>query len=197
MVTRRKASTPGARRPPPAVGRVGSAGHAVDVVTTPPRPAAALDVAEPTNLTTWTEQPDPNMHRLVRALNAFPGLLTIGRCGGHEHPSPAQWPAGSWYVKFEVARTDDGWFAPEFLVWFVNNDYRRAGHRVTLFPTAAPPYLNIPGQCLRWAFEGYDGEDPDQLAKWIAAVHEDSYVSPREAARASKENAPAGAPDCR
>jgi len=44
----------------------------------------------------------------VRALNAFRGIHTIGSCGDHEHPSPAQEPRGSWWVTFEVARTDDG-----------------------------------------------------------------------------------------
>jgi len=125
---------------------------------------------------------DANMRRLVAALNAFPGTRTIGSCGGHDNPTPDQWPAGRWYVKFEVARGDDGWFALEFLAWLVNNDYRRAGHQVILLPTAAPPYLNEPGRCLHWALEGDDGEDADALAAWIDELRGTSFVSP-EAAR--------------
>ncbi len=183
MVVRKQAPTRGARRPHATVGHGGHAG------TTRPRPAAALEGADPTRSAKsarWAEQLDPNMRRLVAALNPFRGIHTIGSCGGHEHPGPAQRPAGSWYVKFAVARTDDGWFALEFRAGFVNNDYRRAGHRVMLYPTAAPPYLNTPGQCLCWALEGYESEDPDRLAE-IATVHKDSYVSPREVAQAARE----------
>jgi len=44
---------------------------------------------------------DKNIVKLVRALNAFEGIETIGSCGGHaKQTSPSQWPEGSWYVKF-------------------------------------------------------------------------------------------------
>ena len=75
----------------------------------------------------------------------------------------------------------------------MNNDYRRAGHRVMRYPAAAPPYPNTPGQCLRWALEGYEVEEPDRLAEWIATVHKDSYVAPPKTTQAPSECTPAAA----
>lgn len=126
------------------------------------------------------DQIDPHILPLVEAPNAFQGIHTIGSCGGHKDPGPAQWPAGTWYVNFLVDRTDAGWFALEFIAWLINNDYRRADHHVMVYPTAPPPYLNTPGQCLRWAIEGYEGENPFELADWIKATMKESYISPEE-----------------
>jgi hypothetical protein len=67
---------------------------------------------------------DQNIRRLVAAINAFEGLTVIGGCAGHLDPQPDQWPEGAWYAMFTVQRTDEGWFALEFLAWTINNDYR-------------------------------------------------------------------------
>jgi hypothetical protein len=174
---RRRAAGPGG-----AGGPAGQAGP----VRPPCRGARQLD----------PEPLDANVRGLVDALNDFRGIRTIGSCGGHEKPGPAQWPTGSWYVKFDVARTDDGWFALEFLAWLVNNDYRRAGHNVILYPTAAPPYLNTPGQCLHWALEGHEGEDAQRLADWISRLRQESFVppGPPRPPRPPRRPAPASAP---
>ena len=122
---------------------------------------------------------DPPIQHLVDALNAFAGIHTIGSCGGHPEPlHGGQWPAGSWYVKFRVDRDAHGWRALEFLAWLINNDYQRAEHHVTLFPTAPPPYLNTPGRVLAFALEGYDGEDPNKLAEWMDQLRRRLYVPP-------------------
>jgi hypothetical protein len=60
-----------------------------------------------------------NIRRLVEAIDAFDGLTVIGGCGGHPGPQPDQWPEGSWYVMFTVQRTDQGWFALQFLAWLI------------------------------------------------------------------------------
>ena len=57
---------------------------------------------------------DPSIRELVRALNAFPGVTTIGSCGGHPDPGPGQWPEGSWYIKMKFDQNEDGWMALEF-----------------------------------------------------------------------------------
>jgi tRNA(Phe) wybutosine-synthesizing methylase Tyw3 len=46
---------------------------------------------------------DPNIVGLVHALNRYPGLMTVGSCGGHKIiTNPSQWEAGIWYVKFDL-----------------------------------------------------------------------------------------------
>lgn len=45
---------------------------------------------------------EPRILPLVRALNALPGIATIGSCGGHENPELGQEPLGSWFVTFAV-----------------------------------------------------------------------------------------------
>lgn len=57
---------------------------------------------------------EPTIAPLVRALNALPGIRTIGSCGGHDNPDiPWQKPLGEWYVTFWVDHTPDGWRALE------------------------------------------------------------------------------------
>lgn len=63
----------------------------------------------------------------------------------------------------------------------MNNDYQRAGHDVTLVPTAAPPFLNGPGRVLRFALEGYGGVNADELAAFIHRCRRRLYIRPRDA----------------
>ncbi len=120
---------------------------------------------------------DANMVSLVNALNNYPAVVTIGSCGGHEHPTNlSQWEAGSWYVKFDVMPDRTGWYVLEHLAWAVNEDSRLlGGENVILLPVSAPPYLNTPGQCLHFVIEGHDGADPDELAKFLNEVR--SYLT--------------------
>lgn len=119
---------------------------------------------------------DPNITDLVRILNSFPGIETVGSCGGHPEPKKGGWPAGSWYVKFRVARNDHGWFAPEFLAWAVNCDYA-TGHSITLCPVSPPPYLNFPGRNLSFVVEGRGGEDPNDLSAFLDRMKRDCYIA--------------------
>jgi hypothetical protein len=126
---------------------------------------------------------DPKIRKLVRALNSFDAVFTIGSCGGHPPPlKGGQWADGTWYVKFNLEHNTRGWRALEFLAWLINRDYARAGRHVELYPTAPPPYLNGPGQVLSFALEGFDAEDPDAVAGWMNSARRGLYVpaaSPR------------------
>jgi len=144
---------------------------------------------------------DPNIVALVRTLNMFEGLRTVGSCGGHENPGAGQWPPGEWVITFKADHTEEGWFALEFLTWAIQ-DYHpsRPGgrHLVRLSLNAFPPYLNTPGEVLCFYLHGLkDAEgftsDPDELATWIAQVKEEAYISPaalaRQDAAEARENA--------
>ena len=104
---------------------------------------------------------DANMVKLVRVLNSYPGVTTIGSCGGHEEPrKPVQWRAGTWYVL-------------EFLAWAINNDAARtldSWDSLALLPKAAPPFLNTPGDMLSFVLESYKGQDPYDLAAFLEKV---------------------------
>lgn len=114
---------------------------------------------------------DPNIVRLVQALNRYPGVMTVGSCGGHEVISnPSQWQTGTWYVKFSLPSGKFGWYLLEHLAWVINEDYRGSGRSVILLPISPAPYLNTVGQSLRFVIEGYEGENPDELAEFLDAT---------------------------
>lgn len=129
---------------------------------------------------------DANMVSLVRALNAFDGITTIGSCGGHANLGPGQLGEGSFYVKLDLTWDHDGRFELEFLAWFINENLQMAtqddfpGH-VVLMPTAPPPYLNGPGQCLHFVIEGSRGADPQELARQVRIAKRKVFISPKVA----------------
>ncbi len=123
---------------------------------------------------------DKNIVKLVRALNAFEGITTMSSCGGHARPkNESQWPKGSWYIDFYVDRNDEGWFALEFLSWLVNNVMKRSNMQVYLYPTAPPPYLNSPGEELRFVLEGNQA-DPDKVALLMNQMRKERYIRPED-----------------
>jgi hypothetical protein len=125
-------------------------------------------------------QLDESIAPLVRALNSFRGIKTIGSCGGHAAPlQPGQWEEGSWYVKFKVLPNEHGWFAVEFLAWLINTDGK--SRNWNFYPVAAPPSLNSPGEMLCFVIEGYDGESPTWFAEHVRESKELLYVSPYKA----------------
>jgi hypothetical protein len=74
-------------------------------------------------------------------------------------------------VTFRLPPSKGGWRVLEHLAWAINNDYRRGGNSdVSLLPKAPPPFLNTPGEMLRFAVEGYNGSDPDDLAQFLNRV---------------------------
>lgn len=125
----------------------------------------------------WREL-DSNIVSLVRALTRYPGVTTLGSCGGHETTSnPSQWPTGSWYVTFTLPQSRQGWLVLEHLAWAITHDYMRAGHKIVFQPDALPPFLNTPGRMLRFSLEGFQGEDPDELAVFLISMQD--YLVPQ------------------
>ena len=123
---------------------------------------------------------DQNIVSLVKALNAFDGIATVGSCGGHPNADVLyQNEEGTWHVSFDAGHTEDGWFALEFIAWIVR-DWGRGGHHGSLEATSPPPYLNEPGSCLSFVLEGWGHEDPDELAEFIDELREDFYIPPTE-----------------
>lgn len=126
---------------------------------------------------------DPNIRTLVKALNAFDGIRTIGSCGGHENPSQAQWDKGTFYVKFDVDWTTDGRFALEFLAWFFNDYCHKADLSgfVRLIPVAAAPFINTPGECLYFVIEGFNEADPELIGSRLSQLWSEAFITPEAA----------------
>jgi hypothetical protein len=70
------------------------------------------------------------------------------------------------WVKFGLRKSELGWRTLEFLAW-VCTDMIRAGERLEFFPTAPPPYLNTPGDCLSFVIECHplDGDQDERFQK--------------------------------
>ncbi len=115
---------------------------------------------------------DPNIRALVRALNSFPGVETIGSCGGHDNPGPGQEFAGCWRVSL-VFKTPQ---VLEFFAWMINDDYPSP---VFLYPFAPPPQLNGFGN-LRYVIRGFKGSDPDDLATFVVRMRDEEWPSAEE-----------------
>jgi hypothetical protein len=101
---------------------------------------------------------------LRAAIESFPGTSWVS-CGVQkEAESQVAW------VKFGVKKSELGWRTIEFIAWLYT-DMSRAGERVFLFPTAPPPYLNEPGQCLSYVLEvhAHDGGDlrVDRVSQFV------------------------------
>jgi len=124
------------------------------------------------------DQLDPSIRALVAALNAFPAIQTIGSCGGHPQPHSGQWPAGSWYVAFQLDGSYEGWQTLRFLAWAINYQYPDLTQDtgvVMLIPTARQPWLFGPAYGLECVVEGSDGADADTLATWIEGTRRAYY----------------------
>jgi hypothetical protein len=126
---------------------------------------------------------DPPVRNLVRVLNQFPGVKTYTSCGGHaEVENSCQMSEGTWYVDFNVDRSDEGWMSLEFFGWIA---YDGMDKGVILEAYAKPPYLNRPGKMLFFRWAGMDPADPDcsadRFAEWLVDLHRKYYVTAAEA----------------
>ncbi len=108
---------------------------------------------------------DTNIVDLVRALNAFPGITTIGSCGGHENPSEIQRPLGEWFVTFHVAHTKGGWRSLEYIAGSITLDPWRTSLTVH---TSQPGYAT--GRALFFSLYGHDFADPDRIAAYLNRI---------------------------
>ncbi|TCZ71460.1 hypothetical protein E0485_22680 [Paenibacillus albiflavus] len=120
------------------------------------------------------EHLDQNFVSLIQVLNSFETIETIGSCGGHINPKEGQWEKGTWYVKFEIEETPVGWRTIEFLAWAINKEY---DDDLTVFfmPKSNPPWLNKPNRTLCWVIEGYNDQNPNDLAEFLGKVKSDFY----------------------
>lgn len=108
---------------------------------------------------------DSNIAQLVRALNAFPGITTIGSCGGHENPSEIQRPLGEWFVTFHAAHTKGGWRSLELIAGAITLDPWRTSLTVH---TSQPGYAT--GRALFFSLQGREFADPDRIAAYLNRV---------------------------
>lgn len=125
------------------------------------------------------EELDQNIVELVRVFNGFPGVFTVGSCGGHANPKNYQSPEGSWDIVFILEIKDDrptseAWLSFEFLVYAFNNWFYRTGLKVDLSAYSAPPHFNEPGQTITFRVVG--DEDPAQIAKELFALKKEFFV---------------------
>lgn len=124
---------------------------------------------------------DGNVRELVRELNHFPDLHTIGSCGGHPEPmTAASAPEGHWWVTLQPDWTDDGRISLEFVAWAAR-DLARADNRVSLQAFACPPWLNRPGEELTFQLGGID-IDPQNVADFLAEWRLELFISAAELA---------------
>lgn len=119
---------------------------------------------------------DTRIKPLVEAVNALPGIVTLGSCAGHPDPKPGQYPEGRWYVKFQVEHNEEGWRSLEFLAW-IASDLQRGNYAVILEAKSPPPYLNYPGASLSFVLEGEDVDPEETVARFLSQMHADCYVA--------------------
>lgn len=115
----------------------------------------------------YYDQLDANIVNLVRALNALPGIRTIGSCGGHENPTDVQRPAGEWFITFRAAHTRGGWRSLELIAGAISLDPWRTTLKVS---TSQPG--NATGRALFFALEGWRYSDPERIAAWLNRIRE-------------------------
>lgn len=143
------------------------------------------------------EELDPPIRELVRVLNEFSGISTLGSCGGHEDGTPGEVHAAAdeWWVTMSLepadseaaihAPSEQAWLDFEFLVYWISRLRAEKNVGVDLAPYAPPPHLNEPGRMLRFELRGWRRDDdgalaidaePDRVAAWIRDGLAELYV---------------------
>ncbi len=125
---------------------------------------------------------DKEILPLVKVLNSFPGVETIGSCAGHkglEEQEGGRCPQDSFYIKMLIDWTEEGYFSLEWLSWFINNNLKRGDCNILLYPFSPPPYLNTPGEMLWFLLEG-NNLDLVDLAEEIEDARDELFYTPGE-----------------
>ena len=112
-----------------------------------------------------------NHEDLKKSLERFGGYIFLNT--GHDDENDITW------AKMRYKRDDTGHRSLEFLAW-VTTDMSRARDPISFYPTAAPPYLNEPGEVLSFVVQIYhDGMKEvqfDDMIKFIDQCHDDYYA---------------------
>lgn len=118
---------------------------------------------------------DENIIGIVKLLNSFDDIYTVGSCGGHKDNKSFQCPEGEWSVIFKVNQSKSGWISLEFLVWIINNSLRHDNYHLEIVPCAPPPFVNGElGSCIYFVLEGRN-ISPSQLTEDINRIKNEFY----------------------
>jgi len=121
---------------------------------------------------------DSNIVGVVRTLNSFPGILTVGSCGGHKDSETYQNREGTWSVVLQLETEDsrplrEAWLSLEFLVYAFNNWFYRSGLKVAISAYSAPPHFNYPGDTITFSVDGE--ELPDEIAELLSKMKAECF----------------------
>jgi hypothetical protein len=125
---------------------------------------------------------DPSIVSLVRAINALPGIWTIGSCGGHEEGGSL--PSDLYEVMFQFEidgdrrPTAEAWQAFEYLAWFADECgdlslrvWADMGQAIVPWRRTRPE----PGRTVMFELSGFreGGDEPDHRAYCLTDWYED------------------------
>jgi hypothetical protein len=113
----------------------------------------------------------------ARVLNAMPGIIATATV--YDYPDESEW-ALSWHILpaerytsvFDAGPDPKGWAVSEWLIWLAR-DFMRSDYAVSSRVTAAPPFINQPGESMTFLIEGVIGQPNSTTAEAFA----DSIIS--------------------
>jgi len=107
-------------------------------------------------IASWKKDLDPNIIRLVRALNLTPGITTTQSCGGHD--------SLDWWVSFEIDQRPEGWGALKSIA-ILTRLFNQGDDLMRLSVEWGPFGLS-------WTIESAFGDEvtPDQVAERIECL---------------------------
>lgn len=114
---------------------------------------------------------DANIVRLVRGLNALPGVDTFSSCGGHENPTQGQEGQGEFQVNFHLTQNRRGWKSLKLIQWAIQQTEADLDEKIRLQVWVDPgedendPRAGI----LCFELRGKD-TDPDELAEILEGL---------------------------
>jgi len=115
---------------------------------------------------------------LAAALESFPGVTMIETddSGDTElvHPGKRMDVGfGTWYVRFSIERSAQGWHTLEELSYIINNTMQLSGARFFILPFAFPPHIgqNAQEDRLSFVIEGGRRQDIGWLVENLRKEH--------------------------
>ena len=118
--------------------------------------------------------------KVKAAIAAFEGVAWSNASDPYPDPDEPSCIHPGW-VKFGLVKTELGWRTLEFLAWAIT-DMVSAGERIEFFPTAPPPHLNDPGDCLSFVIEIHPKDNDQELrfariAEFLKDLREEYWTS--------------------